>query len=147
MAVRLFWWFRLALPWPVAELESVRPSRTSAVQTTIEKLLLEVRQSVSSSSHLAVLALDRSGFTIQVGRSIEAVVTVTLHDAVTPSFSVTCPVLCVGRDGHEAVQEQTSVGLLSQGVVWIVRKVFRFGFVPPEGYRRPPQNAGVPQHP
>ena len=108
---------------------------------------MEVRQSVSSSSHIAVLALDCFGFTIQIGRSAEAVVTVTLHDATVPSFAVTRPVLCVGRDGHEAVREQTSAGVRSQGVAWIVRKVFRFGFVPPEGYRHPHQNAGIPQHP
>lgn len=117
------------------------------MQTIVEKLLLEIRQAVSSSSHIAVLSLDHSGFTIQVGRSAEAVVTVTLHDAAIPSFAVTRPVLLVGRDGHEAVRVQTSAGVRLQGVVWIVRKVFRFGFVPPEGYRRPHQNAGVPQHP
>ena len=117
------------------------------MQTIIEKLLFEVRASVPSSLHLSVLASDDSGCTLQVGRSQNAVVTITLQDAVQFSFAITYPALSVGRDGHEAVEERTSTDVGTRGVSWIVRKVFRFGFVPPDSYRRLPRNLGVPQHP
>jgi hypothetical protein len=76
----------------------------------------------------------------------DASVTVTLQDSTQPSFAVTYPALVVTRDGDESVKEQNVEGVLSQGVSWIVRKVFRFGFVPPEGYHHPPGNAGRPHH-
>ena len=90
--------------------------------------------------------MDDSGFTIQLGRSPDAEITVTLQDSPLPSFAVTYPALVVGREDDESVGERTAEDVLSPGVSWIVRKVFRFGFVPPEGYRRPQRNSGKPQH-
>jgi hypothetical protein len=115
------------------------------MQTIIEALLFEIRESIPSSSHFIVTTLNESDCTIQLGRSPEALVAITLQDAVRPSFAATYPALSVDRDGHETITEQTSEGILCQGVSWIVRKVFRFGFVPPEGYRRSARNSGIPQ--
>ncbi len=74
--------------------------------------------------------------TLQVGSSAEASVAISIHDPTIPTFSVTSPKLCSGRKGGSKVVEDTSTGILSAGVVWTVRKVFRFGFVPPEGYQK-----------
>lgn len=111
----------------------------------LERLLLEIRESVPSSSHISVLMMDNSALTIQLGRSSDAAITVTIQDSVRPSFAVTYPAMVVTRDGGESIGEQTAEGVLSSGVSWIVRKVFRFGFVPPEGYRHPPRNPGKPK--
>jgi hypothetical protein len=35
--------------------------------------------------------------------------------------------------------------LLPEGICWIVRKLYRFGFVPPEGYSGPRENPGRPR--
>jgi hypothetical protein len=117
------------------------------VQTALDDLLFAVRESVPSPSHITVLATDASGFTIQLGRSHSATITVTLHDSTRPSFTVTYPALIRARDGAESICEQTAEGILSPGVSWIVRKVFRFGFVPLEGYRAPHSNSGRPEQP
>jgi hypothetical protein len=110
--------------------------------TTIDRLLLEIRESVSCSSRVNVLNIDETGFSIQLGQSAEAIVAVSLCDPDRPSFSASYPKLIADRHGHETIEEQISEGILSEGVSWIVRKVFRFGFVPPEGYRRPHINSG-----
>jgi hypothetical protein len=111
----------------------------------LDQLLFEIRQSIPSSSHMSVLASDDSHFTIQLGRSHDAVVTVTLQDSARPTFAVTYPALVQDREGGESVREKTISGILSSGVSWIVRKVFRFGFVPPEGYRCSSRNSGRPE--
>ena len=116
------------------------------MQTILERLLFEIRESVPSSSHIAVLMSNDLWFTIQLGRSGGAAVTVTLQDPAQPSFAVTYPALVATRDGSESVREQTVDGILSPGVSWIVRKVFRFGFVPPEGDRRSRRNSGRPEN-
>ncbi len=110
--------------------------------TIVDRLLLEIRESVSCASRITVISIDEAGFSVQLGQSAKAVVAVSLCDPERPSFSATYPKLIVDRHGHETIEEQISEGILSQGVSWIVRKVFRYGFVPPEGYRRPQTNSG-----
>lgn len=110
--------------------------------TAVERLLLEIRESVSCASRINVISIDETGFSIQLGRSAEAIVAVSVCDPDRPSFSASYPKLTVERHGHETIEMQISEGILSEGVSWIVRKVFRYGFVPPEGYRRPHINSG-----
>ena len=114
------------------------------MQTILETLLSEIEAAIPSSSHAMVESDDASGFSLQLGRSPAAVIIVTVEDPDTPYFSVTYPALIVSRSGHESIEERTAERILSQGVAWIARKVFRFGHVPPEGYRRDHSNAGRP---
>lgn len=102
----------------------------------LERLFQEVQQSVSCSSRLVITDVGRDFMTIQVGRSDKASVSICVLDAAIPTYSVTFPKLHSDRKGSNKIIEDTATGTLSAGVVWIIRKVFRFGFVPPEGYRK-----------
>jgi hypothetical protein len=112
-------------------------------QPVLDRLLHDILAVVGSSSQMAVLSMSDTDCTIQLGRSEDAIISITLCDPVRPTFSATYPALTSRRDGSESIREQTSEGILAEGVAWIARKVFRFGFVPPEGYRSPQTNRGT----
>ncbi|MBL9204697.1 MAG: hypothetical protein JNN01_06410 [Opitutaceae bacterium] len=117
----------------------------SASTDLVHSLLKQVESSVPSSSHLAVKEVSPTGFSIQVGSSSKACVTVSICDAKIPSFAATYPALKRDRrKGAETIEERMSTDMLAGAVVWIVRKVFRYGFVPPEGYRKNQDNRGRP---
>lgn len=113
----------------------------SASQDTIEALYRHLLAGVPSSAHATILERDGERISLQVGRSTEAIVSVTVHDRAIPSFAVTYPVRRT-HDDREATSECTLVDVRTEGVVWIVRKVYRFGFVPPEGFRKEQRNRG-----
>jgi len=111
----------------------------------VRLLLKQVESSVPSSSHIAIKEISAAGFSIQVGIGPDALVTVSICDANIPSFAATYPALKKDRtEEAEIIEERTSTDMLAAGVVWIVRKVFRYGFVPPEGYRKKQINRGKP---
>lgn len=112
-------------------------------QPVLDRLLHDILAVVGGSSQMAVLSMSDSDCTIQLGRSEDAIISITLCDPLRPTFSATYPALMSRRDGSESIREQTSEGILAEGVAWIARKVFRFGFVPPEGYRSPQTNRGA----
>jgi hypothetical protein len=78
---------------------------------------------------------------MQVGRDSNALVSISICDSQVPSFVVTYPRLRIDRRGVEQFDEHTATNVLADGVRWITRKVFRYGFVPPEGYRKRFNNA------
>ena len=108
----------------------------------IDHLLLEIQESVSCASRILVHERSSNGFTIQVGSSADALITVTVHNRERPSFSATYPLLSTDRKGASAVVEHTSEDVLGTAVKWFTRKVFRHGFVPPEGYGKQHRNTG-----
>ena len=112
-------------------------------QQVLDRLLHDILPVVGGSSQMAILSMSDSDCTIQLGRSGDAIITVTLCDPIRPTFSITYPALTLRRDGSESISEQTSDEILAEGVAWIARKVFRFGFVPPEGYGSPQSNRGA----
>jgi hypothetical protein len=110
----------------------------------LDRLLHEILAVVGGASQMAVLSRSDSDCTIQLGRSEDAIISITLCDPIRPTFSITYPLLTFRRDGSESIRELTAEGILAEGVAWVARKVFRFGFVPPEGYRSPQSNRGAP---
>ena len=112
-------------------------------QPVLDRLLHDILAVVGSSSQMAVLSMSDSDCTIQLGRSEDAIISITLCDPSRPTFSITYPALTFRRDGSESIGEQASDGILADGVAWIARKVFRFGFVPPDGYASPQSNRGA----
>ena len=106
-------------------------------------LLRQVQSSVPSPSHISVLGTASNGFCVQVGRNPDATISVSIHDPTIPSFAATYPSLKRIR-GKDVVRECTSLGILAEGVLWLVRKVYRYGFVPPEGYQKEQRNRGKP---
>jgi len=117
---------------------------TDSREELIRLILKQIESSIGSASHMEIQNLTSNGFSVQVGSSPKAVVTVSVSDPKIPSFAATFPSLVSRRTG-EMLEECTSDGLLALGVVWVIRKVFRYGFVPPEGYRKKQKNRGRPK--
>jgi hypothetical protein len=80
---------------------------------------------------------------MQLGSSEDALISDTVYKPDRPSFSATYPILKTDRKGLTSVVEQTSEDVLATAVKWFVRKVFKHGFVPPEGYSKEPRNTGT----
>jgi hypothetical protein len=106
----------------------------------LEDLVLSLQGSVSCASRLVLHAEHEDGLTLQIGRDPNALVSISICDPRVPSFAVTYPRLRIDRRGAERFDEHTATDVLTGGVRWFVRKVFRYGFVPPEGYRKRSRN-------
>ncbi len=114
----------------------------SADSDLLDQLLLEIQESVSCFSRILVHERSSDGLTIQVGSSANALITVTVHNHERPSFSATYPLLSTDRNGASVIVEHTSEDVLGDAIKWFTRKVFKHGFVPPEGYGKQPRNTG-----
>jgi hypothetical protein len=115
----------------------------SSSKTVMPSLLKQMQSSVASSSHIAVLRIGADGLCVRVGRDPNAIISVSICDPTIPSFAATYPCLKSIR-GKDVVRECTFGNMLAEGVVWVVRKVYRYGFVPLEGYRKEQVNRGKP---
>src|SRR5688500_8085217 len=96
-----------------------------------ERLYKEIQQSVSDSSRLVITDAGSDHLTLQVGCGENSFVSISLDDATGPTFSATYPLLHSDRKGFATIIDNNSANLRSEGLVWIIRKVFRFGFVAP----------------
>jgi hypothetical protein len=98
----------------------------------LDALLLRLRSSVGPTVGLHVLEHQSDRLTIQVGDQTDSVIGITISDAHRPSFCASYPELSIKRNGERHVSTITSDGILTEGVLWVVGELARYGVVKPE---------------
>lgn len=76
----------------------------------------------SSTAHLIV----------RLGSGDRSLVGIRIDDPTVPSFEVTYTRLRAARKGEREFSEIQATGVLEAGLDWIIEKVARHGYVPPE---------------
>ena len=69
---------------------------------------------------------------LQVGRSKDAAMAISINDPSLPSFDVLYPKTTIKRDGERRVEAAHSNRVLLEGLQWIAEQLSRNGSVLPE---------------
>ncbi len=81
---------------------------------------------------LEVLRSTPEGFTVRFGDGDHGIVGVAVDDPGRPSFRVSYSELRIRRNRDRVICEVHSGGVLAAGVEWLMKKVARHGYLPPE---------------